>query len=200
LVLAEANGWGVGYLDEVWWSRLAQPRMHSWSENKQPIRQEEFSRDKSDPDPKALCCYGMLDADRKQLRLRFVDGRPVSHVTTAFLAWLCERVAAEGKQTLLLIWDNASWHVSMEVMTWIRQHNQEVLQLRRQGESPPGIQLVPCWLPVKSPWLNRIEPYWIHGKRAVMEPARLLTAQELIQRICDHFQCEHVEHLTQKVS
>ena len=27
------------------------------------------------------------------------------------------------------------------------------------------------------PWLNRLEPHWVHGKRAIVEPARLLTAE-----------------------
>jgi hypothetical protein len=40
--------------------------------------------------------------------LRFVEGRPVSAVTTAFLAWGSDRLAAQGLTTLFLIWDNAS--------------------------------------------------------------------------------------------
>ena len=39
--------------------------------------------------------------------LRFVAGRPVSQVTEDFLAWACDRLAAEGKRALLLVWDNA---------------------------------------------------------------------------------------------
>lgn len=46
------------------------------------------------------------------MRLRFVDGRPVSHVTTAFLEWLCQQLQSRGQRELVLIWDNASWHVS----------------------------------------------------------------------------------------
>jgi DDE superfamily endonuclease len=63
---------------------------------------------KTDRDPKALACYGLLRGDTEAIWLRFVAGRPVSHVTTAYLAWVCERLAAEGKRALLLIWDNAS--------------------------------------------------------------------------------------------
>ena len=43
-----------------------------------------------------------------------------------------------------------------------------------------------CPLPLKSPWLNRIEPKWVHAKRAVAEPDRLLSKAELIGRICYH--------------
>ncbi|GHO57902.1 hypothetical protein [Ktedonobacter robiniae] len=43
-------------------------------------------------------------------------------------------------------------------------------------------------------------PKWIHGKRAIVEPARLLTARELRQRVCDYFGCEQTELLGQQIS
>ena len=107
IALAQRCEWAVGYLDEVWWSRVAQPDLHAWSESKQPLRLQELQASKDDPDPKALCCYGMLDAHSGVIRLRFVDGRPVSQVTTDFLKWLWQQVAASGQRTLVLIWDNA---------------------------------------------------------------------------------------------
>jgi hypothetical protein len=58
-----------------------------------------------------------------------------------------------------------------------------------------------CWLPVKSPWLNPIEPKWVHGKKALVEPGRKLTAAEVTERVCAYFGCEQFEHLRQnKVS
>jgi hypothetical protein len=36
---------------------------------------------------------------------------------------------------------------------------------------------------------------WLHGKRRVVEPARLLTAAELIDRVCEAFDCSHEPHL-----
>ena len=87
--------------------------------------------------------------------LRFVDGRPASHVTTAFLEWVCSQLAAEGKTVLVLIWDNASWHSSREVRLWIREHNRRA---KREG----GLRILAFKLPVKSPWLNRIERRWVH--------------------------------------
>jgi transposase len=198
ITLAQRNRWEVGYLDEVWWSRVSQPHLHSWSEPDEPLRLQELTVDKNDPDPKALACYGMLSADSGRMHLRFVSGRPVSQVTTDFLEWLCEQVQAQGKGVLVLIWDNASWHVSKQVRAWLREHNQTVLQEAQAGKA--GVRIIPCWLPTKSPWLNRIEPKWVHGKRAIVEPARLLTARELRQRICDYFGCEQAELLTKKIS
>lgn len=198
IALAEKNGWEIGYVDEVWWSRVSQPTMHSWSELGEPLRLQELTKDKNDPDPKALACYGMLSVGDGRMHLRFVEGRPVSQVTTDFLEWVCEQVAAHGKHVLVLIWDNASWHVSKHVKTWLREHNQTVLQEAHTGKA--GVRLIPCWLPTKSPWLNRIEPKWAHGKRAIVEPARLLTAQELKRRVCDYFGCTLLEALMQQVS
>jgi transposase len=57
------------------------------------------------------------------------------------------------------------------------------------------VRLVPCFLPTKSPWLNPIEPRWVHGKRRVAEPARLLTARELAERVCAAFDCPAYDHL-----
>jgi len=146
--------------------------------------------DRGDPDPKALACYGLLRADTGGMLLRFVDGRPVSQVTEDFLGWVCGRLKAEGKAALLLIWDNAAWHVSQRVRAWIRGHNRRV---KREG----GVRIVACFLPVKSPWLNPIEPKWAHGKRAIVEPERRLGAQEVEARACDYYGCERHDRLQQ---
>jgi hypothetical protein len=181
--------WVLGFLDETWWSRLAHPALHTWSAPDQPLRLVEQTVARDDPDPKALACYGLLRADTDAVWLRFVDGRPVSAVTTQFLAWCGERLAAEGKTALLLVWDNASWHISQHVRAWLRAHNRQVKQTGQ------GVRLISCLLPTKSPWLNNIEPHWGHGKRAVAEPDRLLSAQELAERVCAYFDCPYDAHL-----
>jgi len=184
--------WVLGFMDEVWWSRLAQPQLKSWAESK-ALRLLEKERDKTDTAPKALCCYGLLRADIDQVLLRFVDGRPVSQFTIDFLEWVCGRLAQTGKKVLVLVLDNASWHISQMVRQWIRAHNARV---KRNG----GVRILKCFLPIKSPWLNPIEPHWVHGKRAIVEPVCTLRARELIHRVCTYFECDHVEHLKQKVS
>jgi transposase len=185
--------WALGFADETWWSRFAQPQAHSWVETATgPLRLIEQDPPKGDPDPKALACYGVLlrQAGRtERVWLRFVDGRPVSALTEQFLAWGCGKLQEGGVRVWALIWDNASWHVSKRVRSWIRTHNRQVKQ------SGLGVRILPCFLPVKSPWLNPIEPKWVHGKRAIVEPARLLSAQELADRVCAHFGCSHDPHL-----
>ena len=179
----------LGFQDECWWSRLAQPALHAWTAD-EPRRLQELAVPKEDPDPKALACYGLLRGDTGGMLLRFVDGRPVSQVTEDFLSWVCEELAREGKKALLLVWDNASWHISARVRTWIKEHN---LQAKREG----GVRIVACQLPSKSPWLNPSEPKWVHGKRAIVEPERLLTAAEVETRACDYYGCSQHQHLRQ---
>jgi hypothetical protein len=112
----------------VWWSRLAHPALHAWAASDQPLRLVAQPVAKDAPDPKALAWYGLLvrwwdhgpyRPPHEEVWLRFVDGRPVSAVTTEFLDWSCSKLAAAGKRALLLVWDNASWHLSKEVRTWI---------------------------------------------------------------------------------
>jgi DDE superfamily endonuclease len=199
----QAINWAIGFLDEVWWSRFALPKASAWQDQEEPVRFVEQRWQKADPDAKALACYGVLwqrgSADapiRDQMSLRFVDGRPVSDITTQFLACCCTNLEAQGKRAWLLIWDNASWHCSKIVRTWIREHNQQV------KTSGKGVRILPLFLPTQSPWLNPIEPKWVHGKRAVVEPNGLLSAKQLIERICAYYHCSFEAHLAlpEKVS
>ena len=192
--------WVLGFEDEVWWSRLAQPALHTWAEADQPLRLVEQAVAKADGEPKALACYGLLvrgvaaaGGRPDATWLRFVTGRPVSARTTEFLAWCCAKLAAAGKEALLLVWDNAPWHVSRAVRQWIRTHNRQV---KTCGQ---GVRIVNCYLPIKSPWLNPIEPQWAHGKRRVVEPTRLLTVAELRARVCATFDCPDAPSLGEPV-
>lgn len=186
--------WALGFADEGWWSRLAQPHLHSWAPRGGELRLGQKTFTKTDPEPKALACYGLLvrptPTTLEQLWLRFATGQPVSELTTQFLAECSDHLAALGKQALLLIWDNAAWHTSYRVRAWLHAHNQIVKQTKR------GVRILACRLPSKSPWLNPIEPKWVHGKRAVLEPQRILTATELETRVYRYYGCPPAPRLT----
>jgi len=185
--------WAVGFLDETWWSRLSQPDFHAWSPADEPLRLIEQTVASDDPDPKALACYGLFVPSSpvpQQMWLRFVQGRPISSVTTQFLDWCCEQLAQVGKRVLVLIWDNATWHRSQLVRAWLHTYNQQV---KRSGK---GVRILSCLLPTKSPWLNPIEAKWVHGKKNVVEADRLLTAAELESRVYVYFACPPESHLS----
>ena len=193
--------WAVGFEDEVWFSRLAQPSLHAWTTGKndknKPLRLCVKQPDRHDKTAKALACYGLFVPEQigspEQMLLRFVAGRPLSAVTCDFLAWTCERLCRQGKRVLVLVWDNASWHVSQHVHRWIKRHNRQV------KTSGSGVRLLVCPLPSRSPWLNPIEPKWVQGKRAVVEPQRVLSLEELAQRLCGYYGCEQGEPLSHKL-
>jgi transposase len=182
--------WVLGFLDEVWWSRLARPPLRAWSAG-DPLKMHVLSRPEDDPDPIAICCYGMLRQDIDKVMLRFVEGRPVGDVTAQFLAWVCAQLEAEGKTRLIVIWDDASWHSGRPVSDWVAEHNRKV---KRYG----GVEIVLCPLPVKSPWLNNIETRWGPAKRAILEPDRILTGQEVVARVCEHFGSDLLPYLTSR--
>jgi transposase len=172
------------------------PAPHSWMDADQCLHLIEQTVAPDDPDPKALACSGLLvraldraDPPADEVWLRFVAGRPVSAITTQFLDWCCGKLAPRGKTALLLVWDNASWHKSQQVRTWIRTHNRQVKATQH------GVRILSCLLPTKSPWLNPIEPKWIHTKRKVDEATRLLTAEELTERVDAAFNQPHEDPL-----
>jgi hypothetical protein len=170
---------------------VAQPHLSTWAEAEQSLRLVEQTVAKADP--KALACYGLLlrrAQHSEVVWLRFVTGRPVSAITTQFLDWCCSKLEALSVPVWALIWDNASWHVSKAVRAWIRAHNRQVKQ---EGH---GVRILACYLPVKSPWLNPIEPKWVHSKRAIVEPTRLLSAQEVAERVCAYHRSPHEPHLS----
>jgi hypothetical protein len=186
-VSAKHPDWVLGFVDEVWWSRLQRPRMEAWSDGP-PLKMQVLTADDNDPDPIAICCYGMLRNDTKKVMLRFAEDRPVSDITAQFLGWVCQMLQEEGKTRLIAIWDDAPWHASTMVLNWVKEHNCKV-------KSEGGVEIIHFELPVRSPWLNNIEPCYTWAKRAIAEPDRRLSAQETVNRVCQHFGCALLPYL-----
>ena len=66
------------------------------------------------------------------------------------------------------------------------EHNQ-------QARGKEDVKVAAWLLPKKSPWLNPIEPRWIHGKRAVLEPGeKNLLPDALQNRLCAYYQVDLV--------
>ena len=137
---------------------------------------------------KALACYGAIRHGTDQMELAFCPSQPNSDFTLAFLPQVLAATAQAEKRVAIVVWDHASWHKSKRVKAWVRDHNQQVKQ---RG----GVRLIVWLLPKKSPWLNPIEPRWVHAKRQVCEPYGDLTPDELTHRLCRHFQTEPLSSL-----
>ncbi|MFN0072750.1 MAG: hypothetical protein ACKVVP_14800, partial [Chloroflexota bacterium] len=157
----------------MWWSRATQPHLRQWAPDEPEPRLVEPVIAPNDPDPKALAWYGLLvrtPADpmaAEPMLPRFADGRPLSAVTIDNLEWCCAQLEPRGIMVLVLIWGNASWHVSRAVRN------------RRVKQTGGGVQILACYLPVKRPWLNAIEPKWAHGNCRIADPTGKLSLDEL---------------------
>jgi transposase len=170
--------------DECWFSRFAQPQAHAWAEPGAQVRLVQRDPKRGETD-KALACFGALRQDRQQVLLSFSAGQPNSVQMWLFIIGLLAVARAEGKRVLVIIWDNASWHKSAELRGWIRAYN-------RAAKAAGEPRLLTHLLPVKSPWLNPIEPRWVHAKRSVCEADGELTSPELRRRLCAHFHTQPI--------
>jgi len=168
--------------DECWFSRFAQPTAHAWA-----LPGEALHLVQREPQPgeqeKALACFGARRQDNQQVYLYFSEGQPNSEQMWVFIIALLEVARQEEKSVLVVIWDNASWHISKRIRQWIRAYNHAA---KTTGEP----RLLVHQLPIKSPWLNPIEPCWVHAKRDVCEPDGDLPPTELRRRLCAHFNTE----------
>jgi hypothetical protein len=168
--------------DECWFSRFAQPRMHSWAAKGEELRLVERQPKPKEPD-KALACFGAVRQDTGERFLYFSDGQSDTERSILMLERLLEVARREKKRVLVIIWDRASWHKSQKMKAWRYQHNR---MAKRDGD----VRLLIYLLPVKSHWLNPMEAHWVHAKRAIVEPDGELSAAHLKRRLCAHFQVD----------
>ena len=172
--------------DECWFSRFAQPRLNAWG----GLTLAERMLLPQTPD-KALSYYGVKRHDTGQVFLYPCWQRPNSDETVQFLHWIVIEAARAGIQVVLLIWDNASWHRGRKVKRWIRRYNQQAKQ-----QAKP--RLLVCALPKRSPWLNPIEPHWLHAKKRVCEPSTAdLTRHQLQHRVFRALDARFIASLSQ---
>jgi hypothetical protein len=73
-----------------------------------PLIEQSLAKDDPSEATKAISCCGLYVPKLEKVWVRFVDGRPVSGITTRFLLWCCQKLQAAGKRVWVLIWDNAS--------------------------------------------------------------------------------------------
>ena len=165
--------------DECWFSRYAQPNAFAWATPPAPVRFVQRTPPPKTPDT-ALACFGAVRQDTQETYLYFAPGQPNSEQMWLFIIGLLVVARQESKKVVVLLWDNATWHKSQRLRQWIRLYNQAA---KKAGEP----RLLTWLLPLQSPWLNPIEPRWVHAKRAVCEPDGELTAPELKRRLATHF-------------
>lgn len=148
--------------------------MHAFAQADENLRLVERTPATDEPD-KAIACFGTVSQLTQERWLYFAEGQPNSDSTILGLKALLIVAEEKAKRVLVIIWDRASWHKSKQVKRWVRHHNHQV---RQEG----GVRLLTCLLPSKSPWLNPMEPIWLHAKRKVAEPDGELSVKHTIEK------------------
>lgn len=175
--------------DECWFSRFAQPRMKAWG----ALALQQRMVLPRTPD-KALSYYGVKRHDTGQLYLYPCFQRPNGDETIYFLRWIMAGAAVQQKKVVIIVWDNARWHTARKVTRWIRRHNQ---QAKHNGQP----RLVVWRLPKRSPWLNPMEPHWLHAKKRVCQPsAEDLSPHQLRSRVFKALDAHFIAALSQPLS
>lgn len=175
--------------DECWFSRFAQPQAHTWAAKGQALKLVEREPKRDEPD-KTVACFGAVRHDTQAVCLNFSDGQPNTLQMWWFIIGLLAIARAEGKSVLVILWDNATWHKSHPLRAWIHAYNRAAKLLYQP-------RLLTFRLPIKSPWLNPIEPRWIHAKRSVCQPHGTLSPALLRARLCAHFHTQPIYSMYQ---
>jgi len=176
---AENDAWLLFDQDECWFSRFAQPNTFAWTEPGEPLRLIQRPPGRDEPE-KALACFGAVRQETQETVLYFAAGQPNSELMWLFIIALLALARTEMKKVVVLLWDNATWQQSKRLRQSIRAYNRAAKQ---SGEP----RLLTWLLPRQSPWVNPIEPRWIHAKRAVCEPDGELSSAALKRRLSTHF-------------
>ena len=136
--------------DECWFSRFAQPQAHAWAEPGEELRLVQRQPRRGETD-KALACFGAVRHDTDAVLLYFSTGQPNSLQMWLFIIGLLAVARADGKQVLVIIWDNASWHKSADIRAWIRAYN-------RAAKTAGEPRCSPTCCRSKAPGSTRLNP------------------------------------------
>ena len=149
--------------------------MHAWASPGSEMRLVERTPPRGETN-KAIACFGAVNAATQERYLMWSKGQPNTDRTIQFLERMLALAHQQHKQILLVIWDRASWHKSARLKRWQHAYN-------RSAKQKGDVRLLTCLLPIQSPWLNPMEPFWIHAKRKVVEPKGEVSPAELRRRV-----------------
>jgi len=173
--------WGFEYEDETWFvtippNGIMNPEDGSaWKEAGHPPKNKSARKKGQD----TFTAYLSLDVKEQRVSHRYSD-----HTNRwETIEYLKDRLSAHermGHNTLLIIWDCASWHKAKDLRSFAREHNGRV---RRERQ---GVRLVVTTLPVHAFWMNPVEAIIKHTKAKVL-PCRQFDSRSDQQRNIDTF-------------
>jgi hypothetical protein len=164
--------WGIEYMDETWFVWVPETGImnpepgYGWG----PRGQSPRNRATRKKGQQTWSCYLAYDPKERRLGWRYAE-KTNQWLTAIFVAERLRQHEQRGHTHLILVWDQASWHVARDLMSWVRHHNRQV---ERQGH---GCKLVPVTIPVHAFWLNPVEAFIGHAKGRVL-PCRQFGSEE----------------------
>lgn len=170
--LINRPGWAVLFQDETG-NFAVKPRTgYNWmpGDRRKAVPKVQEKR-------KRVGVYGTLDAAQKRVYWKCTTSR-TAETTIAFLTGVLMHYRSQ--KYVAIIWDNAPGHTAAATRQWAAQWNKTA-----QDEGLPKIILL--YLPVKAPWLNRIEPVWWGMFRSVIAGQTFGSPREMEGAIDDYF-------------
>ncbi len=170
--LVDRPGWAVLFQDETG-NFAVKPRTgYNWmpGDKRKAVPEVQERR-------RRVGVYGVLDAAHGQVYWKCTTSR-TAETTIDFLETVL--VHYHSKKYVVIIWDNLPGHTAAATRQWAAQWNKTAHE-----KGLPKVILL--YLPVKAPWLNRIEPVWWGMFRAVIAGQTFDSPQEMEGAIDDYF-------------
>lgn len=152
------TGWAAAFTDESWF--VLWPRQSStWARRKHPQRITKAKSWKKGEAPPTTCLYADLDAMTREVTAEWHDTWN-QHETWQHLTGTIRRYATHGHRFLVIVWDNAPWHLARRLHRLLARYNRHA---KRHGR----MRVLLFALPIKAPWLMPLEAVFGQTKRAV---------------------------------
>lgn len=166
------------YIDQSWfvlWPRVAE----TWARRRRPLRVPKAKSWGRAHRPPSCCLYADMDAHTRQVRGAWHTTWN-QHETWTHLKRVIRRYARQGVGALVILWDNAPWHVAQRVHRRLDRYNRWA---KRHGR----LRVLLFALPVRAPWLMPLEAVFRQTKRAVgpLDHDSLATLQGAVERRLD---------------
>ncbi len=146
------------YLDESWFVLWPQPAP-GWAGRRRPPLVPKAKSWPRGERPPSTCLYATMDVLERTVTGAWHTTWNQDE-TWADLQTLIRDYAATGTRYLVVLWDNAPWHVARRLHERLAEHN-------RQAKGTGGLRVLLFQLPTRAPWLMPLEPVFGQTKRAV---------------------------------
>lgn len=169
---------GLEYMDETWFvwvppTWILNPVSGSgWAERQQPPRNGSSCK----KGQTTTSAYLFLDAKEQRVWVDYAAHTNSVETLTRLMARVTHHQRL-GHTRLVVVWDQASWHVSRTVRQTIREHNLGVNRART------GVKIVPVVFPVHAFWLNPVEALIGFTKRTALPCRQFESLEEQLAAI-----------------